>query len=86
MSTELIDEDDKLGFYLTRFFGGEKRGACFQISQENGVYVQLTQAQMTALCHKFTEVADSDAPRVQEEPDLRGCTVSNIITKLKEKS
>jgi len=51
MSTSLIDEDDKGGFYLTRFFGGERRGTCYQISQGNGVYVQLTMEQMRKLLH-----------------------------------
>ena len=57
MSTEIL-EDDKLGIYLTRFFGGEKRGVCYQITVHNGCisdYVQLTKAQMTAVLKAYEQ-------------------------------
>ena len=47
MSTELLEGD----VMLTRFYGGEKRGLCYQIMttydwQSRGNYVQLTDAEM----------------------------------------
>jgi hypothetical protein len=53
MSTRLIDEENGFGFYLTRFYGGEEKGECYQITgpsenNSNG-YVQLTREQAVQL-------------------------------------
>lgn len=55
MSTELITEEDKTGFYLTRFYGGEEKGICYQITTEDGKYIQLTKFQMKKLLLYFEE-------------------------------
>lgn len=49
MSTNLIEDGDNLGFYLTRFFGGSLRGVCYQIGTPDGCYVALTRDQMWEL-------------------------------------
>jgi hypothetical protein len=47
MSTELVEST----FYATAFYGGDKRGLCCQITDKNGVYVQLTAAEMKDLIY-----------------------------------
>ena len=37
-------------FDINRFYGGEKRGICIQITDENG-YVQLTRKEIITLCN-----------------------------------
>ena len=45
MSTELLEGEVN----LTSFYGGHTRGKCYQITQQNGQYVQLTIPQLTAI-------------------------------------
>lgn len=53
MSTQLL-EDTAQGVFLTRFFGGTKRGVCYQITvtDHDGYteHISITKAQM----HKLT--------------------------------
>jgi hypothetical protein len=35
MSTELL-EDTEQGLFLTRYYGGERRGTCYQITVADG--------------------------------------------------
>jgi hypothetical protein len=56
MSTELL-ENKELGVYLNRFFGGAKRGRCYQITLVNEAggdrHIQLTEAQMDAVVEAY---------------------------------
>ena len=45
MSTELLEGEVS----LTRFYGGHKRGQCYQVTEQNGRYVQLTIPQLNAI-------------------------------------
>ena len=55
MSTELLENN---GIYLTRFFGGTKRGVCYQISvndPDTGAirYIQVTDDQMRQITEAY---------------------------------
>jgi len=52
VATDLIPQDKGEGFILTRFAGGIARGTCYQITVD-GVYVQLTEAQMRTMLMAF---------------------------------
>lgn len=52
MATDLIPQDKGEGFILTKFGGGIARGLCFQITVD-GVFVQLTEAQMRTMLLAF---------------------------------
>ena len=49
MSTELLDITNGNGVALTRFWGGDKRGVCYQITTTDGTYIQLTTPQLNAI-------------------------------------
>jgi hypothetical protein len=55
VSTELL-EITKDGVALMRFWGGDKRGVCYQITAEDGTYLQLTTPQLNAI---LSALADS---------------------------
>lgn len=53
MSTTIYEKD---GVYVSRFYGGDKRGTCFQITVESFSeqgYVQLTKEQMMNVVNAF---------------------------------
>jgi len=57
VSTELINEDEHLGFYFNRFWDGE--GESYQITWK-GNYVQLNRTQMDALVKVYSDDIDRE--------------------------
>jgi hypothetical protein len=55
MSTDLIEGTN--GVYLTRFYGGEKRGVCYQLATKDDSgdykYLQFTDSQMDDICLSY---------------------------------
>jgi hypothetical protein len=53
MNTNLLEGEVN----LVSFYGGHKRGKCYQVTEQNGRYVQLTIPQINAI---LKALADSD--------------------------
>jgi hypothetical protein len=49
MSTTLLRMTPENGVAVTRFYGGQHRGMCYQVTVENGQYIQLTILQFEAI-------------------------------------
>lgn len=53
MSQNLLTTESGVG--LTRFYGGENRGMCYQITMPNSVYIQLTSDECLLICGAIFE-------------------------------
>lgn len=82
MSTEL--KSHAQGVSLTRFWGGDKRGSCVQLTQKKQQLpatadkffdsVQLTRAQAAAMAADLLDFAQGREQETFEEKELQGLT------------
>ena len=62
MATDLKTRDKAV--MMTRFYGGEERGTCVQVSTDYGEYIRLSRAQAEQLAQDLMAFADG---KEQEE-------------------
>ena len=55
MSTELLEMTNDNGVALTQFWGGDKRGVCYQVTTTYGAYIQLTTPQLNAILNALAD-------------------------------
>ena len=55
MATDLKTRDKAV--HLTRFYGGEQRGTCVQVSTDVGEYIKLTRTQAAQLARDLLDFA-----------------------------
>jgi hypothetical protein len=55
MSTELLEMTPQNGVSVTRFYGGQVQGVCYQLTTEDGRFIQLTIPQLTDILKSLAD-------------------------------